>query len=157
MITSFTTCHFYEPFFFTHQGAEWIGDQVATTGVPFPYNEERYPQLNPKAKNTWGETNYYKYRNDGNEQSLTDKLSAYVKPWSNKYGVPVICTEYGVYNKYADAYSRCRYIKAMRNTLKTLGISGIIWDYNSTFSIFDGKPSLDNLSQCMKEAIGYAN
>lgn len=150
------TFHFYEPFFFTHQGASWVGDQVATTGVSFPYNEERFPPLNPRAKGTWGETNYFKYKNDGNEGSLLDKLNGYVKPWSDKYKVPVICTEYGAYNK-ADEYSRCRYIKAMRFTLKTLNIPGIIWEYNSGFSIFDGKPSIDHLSDCMRDAIGYTN
>lgn len=149
--------HFYEPFFFTHQGASWVGDQVATTGVSFPYNEERFPPLNAKAKGTWGETNYYKYKNDGNEGSLMDKLNGYVKPWSDKYKVPVVCTEYGAYNKYADEYSRCRYIKAMRTTLKALNIPGVMWEYNSGFSIFDGKPALNNLSGCMREAIGYAN
>ncbi|MEO6520316.1 MAG: cellulase family glycosylhydrolase [Mucilaginibacter sp.] len=148
--------HFYEPFFFTHQGAAWVGDQVSTTGVSFPYNEERFPPLNPKAKGTWGETNYDKYKNDGNEGSLMDKLKGYVKPWSDKYRVPVICTEYGAYNK-ADEYSRCRYIKAMRNTLKILNIPGMIWEYNSGFSIFDGKPGVDHLSDCMRDAIGYTN
>lgn len=149
--------HFYEPFFFTHQGAAWVGDQVATTGVSFPYNEEKFPALNPRAKNTWGETNYYKYRTDGNERSLMDKLSAYVKPWRDKYKVPVICTEYGVYNKYADEYSRCRYITAMLKTLKALNIPGIMWEYNNNFSIFDGKPSVQNLPECMRDAIGYYN
>lgn len=150
------TFHFYEPFFFTHQGAAWVGDQVATTGVSFPYNEEKFPPMNPKVKGTWGETNYYKYKNDGKEGSLMDKLNGYVKPWSDKYKVPVICTEYGAYNK-ADEYSRCRYIKAMRHTLKTLNIPGMIWEYNSGFSIFDGKPSMDHLPDCMRDAIGYAN
>ncbi len=149
------TVHFYEPFLFTHQGAAWVGDQVATTGVTFPYNAETFPTINPKAKGTWGETNFYQYRVDGNEQSLTDKLLI-VKKWAAKYDVPLICTEYGVYNKYADADSRCRYIKAIRRTLKKLNISGIMWEYNSNFSIFNGTPSIQNLPDCMKDAIGYS-
>ena len=67
----------------------------------------------------------------------------------------MLCGEYGVYHKYADLDSRCRYIKAVRQTLKALAIPGILWDYNSNFSIFDDKPAIQNLPDCMKEAIGY--
>ena len=30
-----------------------------------------------------------------------------------------------------------------------------MWDYNGTFSVFDGKPSVKTLSDCMKDALGY--
>jgi endoglucanase len=148
------TFHFYEPFLFTHQGAEWIGDQEATIGVPFPYNAEKFPELNLKAKNTDGEKNYNKYKLDGNEQSVRDKLRI-VKNWSDKYYVPILCGEYGVYNKYADIDSRCRYIKTVRQALKALNIPGMMWDYNGNFSIFTGEPSIENLPACMKDAISY--
>lgn len=148
------TFHFYEPFLFTHQGAEWVGDQVATIGVGFPYSVEKFPPLNLKAKGTAGEANYNKYRLDGNERSVHDKLQL-IKHWGDKYNVPLLCSEYGSYNKYADPDSRCRYTKAVRYYLKQMKIPGILWDYNSNFSLFNGKPSLETLNDCMKDALGY--
>ncbi|PTQ92876.1 aryl-phospho-beta-D-glucosidase BglC (GH1 family) [Mucilaginibacter yixingensis] len=150
------TFHFYEPFLFTHQGAAWVGNQVATVGVPFPYNAEKFPQLNQKAKGTAGEQNYNKYRLDGNEASVHDKLLI-VKHWADKYQIPIICTEYGCYNEYADPDSRCRYLKCVRANLKTLNIPGVLWDYNTNFSIFTGIPAIKTLPDCMKNAIGYYN
>ncbi|MES2279552.1 MAG: cellulase family glycosylhydrolase [Bacteroidota bacterium] len=149
------TFHFYEPFLFTHQGADWVGDQMATVGVTFPYSVDKFPQLNPKAKGTAGEANYNKYHLDGNEGSVHDKLQI-VKAWGDKYAVPILCGEYGSYNK-ADSQSRARYTKTVRKYLKQLGIPGILWDYNTNFSIFNGEPSLEHLSGEMRDAIGYGN
>jgi endoglucanase len=52
-------------------------------------------------------------------------------------------------------YSLCRYIKIVRTALEKLHIPGMIQDYNISFSIFDGKLSIENLPVCMPEAIGF--
>jgi endoglucanase len=85
---------------------------------------------------------------------VRDKLQI-VKNWGLKYNVPLLCGEYGVFNKYADLDSRCRYIKAVRQTLKAIDIPGMLWEYNANFSIFEGEPSVQNLPDCMKDAIGF--
>lgn len=149
------TFHFYEPFLFTHQGAEWGGAATATTGVSFPYNGENFPKINPLTVGTWGEANYKQYPQNGNVQWVKSKLQI-AKNWSNKNDVPILCGEYGAYNKYADADSRCCYIKAVHHTLKELNIPGILWEYHGGFSIFSGPPSVKNLCACMRDAIGYA-
>ena len=148
------TFHFYEPFLFTHQGAAWVGNDVASIAIPFPYNAAKFPPINGKTKGTTGETYYNQYPREGTLQAVKDKLLL-AKKWGDKYQVPVLCGEYGAYNKYADADSRCNYIKAVRTTLKAYHIPGIIWDYSGTFSIFNGAPSFKNLPDCMKDAIGY--
>ncbi|WP_299585538.1 hypothetical protein [Mucilaginibacter sp.] len=51
--------------------------------------------------------------------------------------------------------NRRRYIKTVPQALKSLNIPGMMWDYNSNFSIFSGQPSLKDLPDCMKDAIAY--
>ncbi len=45
------------------------------------------------------------------------------------------------------------YIKAVREALKEPDIPGMLWDYNSSFSLFNCRLVMGNLSLRMKDAI----
>ncbi|WP_165499760.1 glycoside hydrolase family 5 protein [Pedobacter frigidisoli] len=147
------TFHFYEPFIFTHQGAEWVDKQVATIGIPFPYLPNLMPKMSRNAIGTGGEPNYNNYSNEGKVGSIRDKIQI-AKQWSVKYKVPVLCGEYGAYRKHISDDHIANYISTVRTELLRVGIPGIIWDYNQNFSLFRGPANIKNLSPRMQKALG---
>lgn len=127
------TFHFYEPFIFTHQGTPWTGNQNATKGIPYPFEEGKMPSLNPKAKGTAGEINLRDYYQTGNMLSIEDKISQ-ISEWAKQNQVSIWCTEYGV-SKNADPASRKRYLEDISATLHKYDIPGFIWEWEGNFGI----------------------
>lgn len=125
--------HFYEPIIFTHQGAEWTGEQNATQGIPYPFQQEKMPSLNPRAKGTAGEINLRDYPQTGNQIALEDKISQ-IAAWAMRNQVALWCTEYGV-SKNADPESRQNYLRDVEKTLNDYNIPGFLWEWEGNFGV----------------------
>ena len=146
------TFHFYDPFLFTHQGAVWAGVKATSNiHVPFPYDPDTMPPVNPECIGTYGENNYKNYKQASSKAFLEKELLE-AKGFSKKYNVPIFCGEWGSYKKYSDAESRCRYTSTIKTLLESLHIPFAYWEWDQSFSFFQGKPALQNISECMRKA-----
>jgi hypothetical protein len=104
------TVHFYNPFQFTHQGAEWSAGSRAWLG------------------RTWGGSYVEK-------QMIRNELEP-VLWYSREHNVPVNIGEFGAYSK-ADMASRARWTAFCARLFEELGFSWHYWEFCSGFGIYD--------------------
>ncbi|GAA5184714.1 glycoside hydrolase family 5 protein [Niveibacterium umoris] len=102
------TVHNYEPFDFTHQGAEWISPPKPT-GVTCC--------------------------SSGQLSAMTLPLDT-ASAWSARTRYPVFVGEFGAYSK-ADEASRIRFNRAMRTAMEARGMSWTYWEFASGFGVYD--------------------
>lgn len=105
------TVHYYEPFQFTHQGAEWVGsDADAWLGT------------------TWDGT--------AQEVSAVENHFQTIVDWGVDRGVPINIGEFGAYNK-ADSPSRGRWTAAIVKFALDNDMSYHYWEFASGFGIYN--------------------
>jgi len=131
------TYHFYEPFLFTHQGADWTDKITASLkGIPFPYNKDKMPEFKRPVKGSAVEAQLKNlYPRSANEKGIRTSLKR-AKDFHEKYNVPVWCGEMGVHNLVAPVEDRQNWYKIVGSVLQEYEIPFCVWGYNGTFGLF---------------------
>lgn len=106
------TFHFYAPFNFTHQGADWVSP-IPGTGVKWPGDNVAMAC-----------------------QAIRDELD-FVRVWSRAHGnIPVLLGEFGALSK-GDITSRANWTAYVRKQAESMGFSWTYWEFCAKFGVYD--------------------
>lgn len=109
------TFHYYNPFQFTHQGAEWVDGSDAWLGT------------------VWNASQ--------NEQIAIINDLQQVSLWASEHHVPVFMGEFGSYSK-ADVSSRAAWTYFVSRTAENNGFSWAYWEFCSGFGLYNASAKL---------------
>jgi endoglucanase len=104
------TFHYYLPFEFTHQGAEWVEGSVPWLG------------------RTWDAT-------DAEKTEIARHFDA-VAAWAERHHVRILLGEFGAYSK-ADMDSRVRWTDYVAREAERHGFAWAYWEFGSGFGVYD--------------------
>jgi endoglucanase len=105
------TFHYYEPFQFTHQGADWVGqDTRSWLGT------------------TWQGSDAEKARVTANFDQVAE--------WANQHQVRVLLGEFGAYST-AELASRIRWTRFVAQEAERHGFAWAYWEFAAGFGVYD--------------------
>jgi endoglucanase len=104
------TFHYYLPFAFTHQGAEWVEGSSAWLGT------------------SW--------RGNGTQRANVDYDMDRAVRWGKQNNMPVWMGEFGAYSK-ADLDSRVAWTNYVARAAEARGLTWAYWEFGSGFGVYD--------------------
>jgi endoglucanase len=118
------TVHYYEPFTFTHQGAEWVSGADAWLGT--------------------------KWENTTLERDEIASSFAFLKSFAKEKNKPIHIGEFGSYSK-ADLESRVKWSNFLARWFESQGFSWNYWEWSAGFGIFN--PSTNQYLTALSDAL----
>jgi len=142
------TVHCYEPFLFTHQGADWTGGLTSVKGFPYPGVPGSGPTLQEGLAD-WVKKWFVAYQTTPTACSPASAkafrpLLGFAREWSRMMGRPVHVGEFGVYRAFLPPGDSAReYLRDMRLALAEMGLAWSLWEWKAGFGYWDsslGRP-----------------
>lgn len=118
------TVHYYNPFQFTHQGAEWVDNSDPWLGTQWNDSET--------------------------ERMVVEQEFAPLVAYEKAHNVPVHIGEFGAYSK-ADEKSRSKWTTFLSRYLETLNWSWAYWEFSAGFGIYN--PNTKVLNEELVDAL----
>lgn len=119
------TFHYYESFFFTHQGATGDATTKRLEYVPFPYDPNRFPKL-PEDLSWLND----KYRTEGTVKYINARIKK-AADWAKKNKVKVFCGELGP-KIWINTEDRISWISTVVNALNDNNIHYLSWSIDDS-------------------------
>lgn len=104
------TFHYYLPFQFTHQGAEWVNDSAGWLGT--------------------------EWKGSGSDKAYVTFDLDKVAEWSREKKRPVWLGEFGAYSK-ADLQARARWTAWVARSAEKRGMAWAYWEFGAGFGVYD--------------------
>ncbi len=118
------TFHFYEPFQFTHQGADWVNGSDAWMGT--------------------------KWQADDNQKNALAKALDQAAAWGKEHKRPIYLGEFGAFSK-ADPESRHLWTDAVARGAESRGMAWAYWEFCSGFGVYD--PNSEQWNEPIRSAL----
>ncbi len=130
------TFHYYSPFWFTHQGAQWgTQDWVTLKGIPYPSTPENIQPFLGLEPDERARLSLQRYGFDHwNAQRVGMEVDAAAE-WAHKRGVPVYMGEFGAFKEFSKPEARDTWISDVRTAAEAKHIGWCMWDYQDNFGL----------------------
>lgn len=151
--------HFYEPHYFTHQGATW-STPILREIRDVPYPSDGLPENLREAIQELAEEDQRADMLRDNENApwnaeLIEAEIAKAAEWGRQHGVPVICNEFGALRTHCPPDSRARWLKDVRQAFEKHGIGWAMWDFDTNFGLVErDENNVASIEDDIREALG---
>ncbi len=149
------TFHYYTPFWFTHQGAQWGSQEwVTLKGIPYPSTPENIQPFLGLEPDERARLMLQRYGFDHwNAQRVGMEIDSAAQ-WGQKRGVPVYLGEFGVFRDFSKPDARATWISDVRTAAEAKHIGWCMWDYQANFGLVTKGPNGTVVDDGVLRALG---